>query len=224
MSTDSKKRIKVGDGPIIIKKTKRSKKTRRKSKAKGGYDDGDGEQFIPLETPTLAPVEETCLLFDKNAFRKRPSPNQEKNPTIPLGEGVVANKMFKEGEIVCTYGGKILSHKQYLELTRKHDPRCPRVAYLIDIVKDVWYVDGHPSNPETSGHVGQYINDARNLVGCKTNCYIEVDITDEYDGLYRVYIKTNKVNEGTEFFLSYGEEYWDFDETYKDRCDCNCLR
>ena len=217
---------------VCIERVGRRKATKRAKKTK--FEDGNTAIFLPLERPVLADWNTTARLFNPNDVCKMPSPNQNKTKES-LGDGVVAKRRFKKGEVVCSYGGKVLSADEHHALVQKHDYRCGRVAYFIALVPEAWYLDGHPSNLGSQNHVGQFINDARGLEGCETNCMIRVDATHERDSLFTVQIEaTRAIQANEELFISYDPEkddqeaeakpgYWTIDESLLGKCDCRCL-
>lgn len=183
--------------------------------------------------PVLATWHTVSLHFDPKAVHKRPSPNQHKTDN-PLGDGVVAGRDFKKGDILCSYGGKVLSKVEHDALVAKHQSHCPRVTYLVGLNEDeegnvaatasaeeLWYLDGHPSNIESIGHVGQFVNDARDIDDCSTNCKILIYDLDGKDAVYIV--AERDIKAGEELFLSYGDRYWLDDEELRTRCAGRCI-
>lgn len=189
----------------------------------------EGDDALLSTKPVLASWHTVSAHFDPKAVHKKPSPNQHKT-NMQLGDGVVAGRDFKAGDILCSYGGKVLSKVEHDALVAKHQSHCPRVTYLIGLNEDeeqkgkaeeLWYLDGHPSGIESIGHVGQYINDARGITDCSPNCKILIHDLEGKDAVYIV--AERDIKAGEELFLSYGERYWLDDEELRTRCAGKCI-
>lgn len=153
---------------------------------------------------------------DAHGVRKGPSVTDAQ-----LGMGVMARRNFDEGDIVCTYGGRVISEQEHQALVGMHDWRCPRVAYLVDLEEGKWVIDGHLSVLESHSHVGQYINDAKGIKGATTNVYIS---KERLKGKPVVYIRASrKIKVGEELFLHYGDDYWDAVHATRGLCDRKCM-
>lgn len=208
------------DTPSVARPKRKRKIVQTSNKKKK-----EGAVYVPTKKPVLLAWREQSAQFDVNAVSKTASPNQAKT-SEQLGFGVVAKRALSSGAIVCSYGGRVLSEREYSSVVAYHDPRCARVAYLIEIVPKTWFLDGFPEQSETLPHIGQFVNDSRGIDGCATNCMLEVDATRERRGLYAVYVKSTKsIGAGEELFLDYGDRYWNTDEVHLyGRCDCKCAQ
>jgi hypothetical protein len=125
-----------------------------------------------------------------------------------IGRSVLARRNFETGNTICSYGGDIISSERYEELRRKSSHRAPRVAYFVAI-DDNFSVDGYPKLPSVRGHIGNYINDPRNIIGAEKNCCITL-VTDASGQLIEyVLIEAIKpIAIGEELWLDYGDDYW----------------
>lgn len=94
----------------------------------------------------------------------------EKSLICPqIGRAVVANRVFEENDLVCSYGGQILDRAQYDQLCKENANACTeRLSYFL-YVHQGCTIDGHPDLPESKGHAGIFVNDPRGIAGQKEN-------------------------------------------------------
>jgi len=104
-------------------------------------------------------------------------------------------------QIVCTYGGRCF----------RDDDDVPQSNYLLGVKKGL-VIDGNPLFPESSGHMGIYINDACGPIktGDKNNVRFSLGWIQTSDGKKQViWIRAKKhIAAGDELFLSYGSDFW----------------
>ena len=118
-----------------------------------------------------------------------------------LGRSVRANRSFKIGEKICSYGGKRIA---------KHVPVDS--AYKVELDSET-IIDGDPRHEETRDHVGSFINDAKGVVqflGQRNNVVFKRSWF--FDGTRRqriiLVVASRPIRAGEELWLSYGIGYW----------------
>ena len=110
--------------------------------------------------------------------------------SIPgAGLGLFAKRPFREGDLICTYFGRLLSTSQAMRLENK--------TYLMRLGPDM-YLDASSSMCCS----GRYINDCRNRLGYNAHF---VKFPDRKIAEVRA---TCWIPEGAEVFVSYGRWYW----------------
>lgn len=123
-----------------------------------------------------------------------------------IGKSVRACRAFKRLDIVCSYGGKV-----YLYGSDTDNSIESEYKYLM--LKNV-IVDGDPRFPESRGHAGSFINDARGKIkqnAQKNNVYFSNGTVVCADGQRRriVWIRAAQpIEAGQELWLDYGRDYW----------------
>ena len=140
-----------------------------------------------------------------------------------IGKSVVTTKAYKRNEHVCSYGGPILSDRQYDALLTEHTTTCPRVSYMY-YLRSGATVDGFPKLPEALGHCGSFVNDPRGIANAKANVkFCKTYWTDTKTNKRHVFVTlkaTRSIGAGEELWLDYGSEYWP--EMLRDTRQCDC--
>lgn len=135
------------------------------------------------------------------------------SPLAPcIGRAVVAKRRFQCNEIVCSYGGDVLSDEEYRSLLAQHDNgSCHRVAYLAYAPRG-WTIDGHPSLVSAQGHAGIFVNDPRGIDGAKSNVRLSYGWckrSDRQQKALQITLRaTRNIKEDDELWLDYGESWW----------------
>ncbi len=120
-----------------------------------------------------------------------------KRSSIPqAGLGLFASRPFAPNEFVSTYGGEQVTEAQ-LRQRYENTPYAPFGVYTMEVGRDR-YVDARNSN---SGNA-RYINDARG-----TNKTNNTRITRSTNSARKLKT-TRRVAAGAEFFVNYGQDYW----------------
>ena len=121
-----------------------------------------------------------------------------------LGKGVRATDVIQKGEILASYGGRVVP--KLLVSQQKY-----KTAYALQLTKD-FVIDGNPLLPETRGHLGPLINDAAGSVRQATNNNAKFSrgfIRANGEKLHTMWVKATKtIQKGEEIYVSYGRLYW----------------
>lgn len=146
---------------------------------------------------------------------------ETRRSTIPgAGNGVFTRRYLEKGQVVGSYGGRVVSKEQVLAMPNTE-------AYIIQIpIEELGgssadyslAIDGNPALPESRGHMGNLINDgqpASNNGKKLTNCKIEIIRTGDFTFTGLVTL-TKTLRKGEELFIDYGPTYWS-DESVSSR-------
>lgn len=122
-----------------------------------------------------------------------------------VGLGVRATRNVRKGEVVGVYHGPVREHDP--------DPERPDIEtdYVVQLPRGL-EMDGRPQagSEIQSPFIGAFFNDYRRLAGHPNaefqNGFIVVDGQKHWVCWIRT---TERVGQGQEFFIDYGEEYWD---------------
>lgn len=138
---------------------------------------------------------------------------ETRRSTIPgAGNGVFTRRYLEQGQVVGSYGGRVVSKEQVLAMPNSE-------AYIIQIpIEELGgssadyslAIDGNPALPESRGHMGNLINDgqpASNNGKKLTNCKIEIIRTGTFTFTGLVTL-TKTLQKGEELFIDYGPTYW----------------
>jgi hypothetical protein len=131
-------------------------------------------------------------------------------PSRGRGDGLFAERDFLAGEIVARYSGIFTSYESFYDAYTSGITSGDYIAFA-DAQGDR-IIDAEPSVVGPCD-VGRMVNHSKR----KENCYIwSVSIRGVPTGV--AFIVTNKpVKAGNEFFLNYGDQYWD--DQFNDRFD-----
>mgnify|MGYP000210997584 CR=1 FL=1 len=116
-----------------------------------------------------------------------------------MGRSVRTKRNFKYNEILCSYGGKLISKEEQ-----------PDTDFALTISRS-HVIDGSPQNKESHGHVGNFINDANGPIKCgQNNAVFSVGSIQTDEGRKKcIWIKSrHPIQSNTELFISYGAQYW----------------
>lgn len=146
---------------------------------------------------------------------------ETRRSTIPgAGNGVFTRRDLEKGQVVGSYGGRVVSKEQVLAMPNSE-------AYIIQIpIEELGgssadyslAIDGNPALPESRGHMGNLINDgqpASNNGKKLTNAKIEIIRTGDFTFTGLVTL-TKTLRKGEELFIDYGPTYWS-DESVSSR-------
>ena len=131
-------------------------------------------------------------------------------PSRGRGDGLFAQRNFVAGEIVAEYNGILTSYDCFFEAYNKGLTSGDYMAFADASGNRV--IDAEPSIAGRCD-VGSMVNHSKR----GENCYIwAVSIRGVPIGV--AFVVTNKaVNAGSEFFLNYGDQYWD--DQFRERVD-----
>lgn len=125
-----------------------------------------------------------------------------------IGRAVIAKRSFSPNQVICSYGGNIISEAAVQKLFAKYGMTQPRVSYMVSVDEN-WTIDGWPRLASVKKHVGNYINDARGIQGAQVNCAINLVLNEAEDKVVYVVIEAlTDINPGDELWLDYGNDYW----------------
>lgn len=145
----------------------------------------------------------------------------EKSVVRPsLGRAVVALRDIAAGEVICTYGGRVISRKECEAIEKMHtNPFCAKICYMMHITDD-WILDGYPETTRSRTNLGSFINDSKGIKNARVNVTFEQMWLDD-KRLIVLAEASECITKGEELWVSYGPAWWNFDrEATKLPCAC----
>lgn len=138
-----------------------------------------------------------------------------------LGKSLVALRDISAGQVVCTYGGRVISSEECLALESAHsNPFCARICYMMCIDDADWVLDGYPHTARNRTNLGSFINDCRGIERARVNVQFEQVWLDD-QRLLIVAETVESIAKGKELWVSYGPKWWNFDrQATKQPCSC----
>jgi hypothetical protein len=122
------------------------------------------------------------------SFLKKGEYTIKKSTIENAGKGAFTNIYLRKGTILGNYKGQKLSKKQYDKLSNDN------YVWELSSKNGPFYIDARKK-----GNWLRYLNDSRDK---------RINV-EPYQYKQKIFYRTNKdIKEGSELFVSYGDEYW----------------